>query len=77
MVSCKKVTAELSNYLADEISPKLRKEIEHHLAHCARCTVLLDTTRKVLRISGDERVFEVPVGYGRRMHDFIDRCVLS
>jgi hypothetical protein len=76
MISCKKVTAELSNYLANEVSPELRKEIEHHLAHCVRCSALLDSTRKVLRISGDDRVFELPVGYSRRVHDFLDRCVL-
>lgn len=76
IVSCKKVTRELSNYLADEVAPELRTEIEHHLAHCARCTALLDSTRKVLRISGDDRLFELPVGYSQRMHEFLDRCVL-
>ncbi len=76
IVSCKKVTRELSNYLADEVAPELRKEIERHLANCARCSALLDSTRKVLRISGDGRVFEVPVGYSQRMHEFLDRCVL-
>ena len=34
-------------------------EIEHHLAHCVRCSVLLDSTRKMLLISGNERTFEV------------------
>jgi len=77
VVSCKKVTQELSNYLADEIAPELRKEIEHHLAHCARCSALLDSTRKILRISGDGRVFELPVGYSQRGHEFLDQCVLT
>lgn len=76
IISCKKVTAELSNYLANEVSPELRKEIKHHLGHCARCSALLDSTRKVLRISGDGRIFEIPVGYSQRVHEFLDRCVL-
>jgi hypothetical protein len=38
---------------------------------------LLDSTRKILRICGDDRVFEVPVGYSRRVHEFLDRCVLQ
>jgi sigma54-dependent transcription regulator len=72
MVSCKKVIAELSNYLADAVDPKLRMEIEDHLRHCRRCSTLLDSTRKVLLISGDERTFEVPLGYSERLHRYLD-----
>jgi hypothetical protein len=72
MVSCKKVIAELSNFLADAVDPKLRTEIEDHLRHCRRCSTLFDSTRKVLVISGDERTFEVPVGYSERLHRYLD-----
>jgi hypothetical protein len=73
MVSCKKVIAELSNFLAAAVDPKLRTEIEDHLRHCRRCSTLLDSTRKVLVISGDERTFEVPVGYSERLHQYLDQ----
>ena len=72
MVSCKKVIAEISNVLADAVEPKLRSEIEDHLRHCRRCSTLLDSTRKVLVISGDERTFEVPLGYSQRLHHYLD-----
>ena len=72
MVSCKKVIAELSNLLADEVDAKLRTEIEDHLRRCRRCSTLLDSTRKVLIISGDERTFEVPLGYSERLHRYLD-----
>ncbi len=72
MVSCKKVIAELSNYLGDSVDPKLRVEIEDHLRRCRRCSTLLDSTRKVLLISGDERTFEVPLGYSERLHRYLD-----
>ncbi len=68
MVSCKKVVAELSNFLDQSVDPKLRAEIEDHLSHCRHCSTLLDSTRKVLVISGDERTFEVPVGFSERLH---------
>jgi hypothetical protein len=68
MVSCKKVAAELSNFLDHSVDPKLRAEIEDHLRHCRRCSTLLDSTRKVLVICADERTFEVPVGYSERLH---------
>jgi hypothetical protein len=68
MVSCKKVIAELSNFLDDAVDENLRAEIEDHLRHCRRCSTLLDSTRKVLVIFGDERTFEVPVGFSERLH---------
>jgi sigma54-dependent transcription regulator len=71
MVSCKKVVAQLSDFLADAVEPKLRTEIEHHLRHCRRCSTLLDSTRKVLVISADERTFEVPLGYSDRLHRYL------
>jgi Putative zinc-finger len=77
MVSCKKVIAELSNFLADGVDPKLRSEIEDHLRHCRRCSTLLDSTRKVLVISGDERTFEVPVGYSERLHQYLNEKLKS
>ena len=68
MVSCKKVIAELSNFLDDSVDAGMKAEIEHHLAHCRRCSTLLDSTRKVIVISGDDRTFEVPVGFSERLH---------
>ncbi len=68
MVSCKKVIANLSNFLDKSVDPKLRAEIEGHLRRCVRCSTLLDSTRKVLVITGDERTFEVPIGYSDRLH---------
>jgi hypothetical protein len=53
------------------VGPDLRAEIEHHLLFCRRCSVLLDSVRKVLIITGDERTFEVPIGYEARLHDFL------
>jgi len=71
MVTCAQVLKELSNYIDEDIDPRLRAEIEEHLRGCRRCSVLLDSTRKTLRIVGDDRVFEIPVGYSERLHQFL------
>lgn len=73
MVSCKKLAATLSRYMDDEVSMELRLEITRHLSYCRRCEVLLDSVRKVLIISGDDRIFEVPAGYEERLHSFLDQ----
>ncbi len=71
MVTCAQVLKELSNYIDEDIDPRLRAEIEEHLRGCHRCSILLDSTRKTLRIVGDDRVFEVPAGYSERLHQFL------
>lgn len=71
MVTCAVVLRELSNYIDQDVDPKLRAEIAAHLSGCHRCTVLFDSMRKTLQIVGDERVFELPVGYSERLHNFL------
>ena len=73
MVTCEQVRKELSNFLDDDVAPELRAEMQEHLRQCHRCSVLADTTRKVLFIVGDDRVFEIPVGYSERLHRFLDQ----
>ena len=73
MVTCAQVLRELSNYIDEDIDPRLRAEIEEHLRGCHRCSVLVDSTRKMLRIVGDERVFEIPLGYSERLHSFLSQ----
>lgn len=68
MVSCQKVLEELSNYIDNNIDDRLREEIETHLKACRRCSVMVDTTRKVVQIYCDETVLDVPAGYSERLH---------
>jgi anti-sigma factor RsiW len=75
MVSCKTVIANLTNYLDGDIAPGMRQKIEKHLRGCHRCTAVYDSTRKMLVITGDERVFEIPAGYSDRLHSFLDKAM--
>ncbi|MBA3913612.1 MAG: zf-HC2 domain-containing protein [Acidobacteriales bacterium] len=77
MVRCKTIIANLSTYLDEECSPELRRKIEHHLSRCRRCSAVFDTTRKMLVITGDARVFEVPVGFSDRLHRFLSATLAS
>lgn len=75
MVSCKTIIANLSDYLDGNATPEMRQKIEKHLRGCHRCTAVYDSTRKMLVITGDERAFEVPVGYSDRLHGFLDKAI--
>jgi hypothetical protein len=67
VVTCEHVWREVSNYLEGEIDPGLRQAIEEHLKGCKRCTAVFDGTRNIIKLYGDERVFELPVGFSRRL----------
>lgn len=77
MVRCKTIIAHLSEYMDGEATPELCDTIELHLRGCHRCNAVYDSTRKMLVITGDERIFEVPLGFSTRLHHFLDEAILD
>ena len=67
-IDCKHVWAQVSDYIDGSVTPEVREAIERHLAHCRYCSAVLDSTRNILVLLGDERTFEVPVNFGERLH---------
>ena len=66
-LSCEEVRREISNYLDDDMSPRMRRLLELHLEQCRRCAVLLDSTHNVLVLLADEQRFELPAGFIMRI----------
>lgn len=50
MLTCKQFLEELADYLDGEIAEEVRRELDGHLAECPNCWVIVDTTKKTLRI---------------------------
>jgi hypothetical protein len=66
-VNCEQVWREISNYIDGEVSASLRVAMDEHFGTCKRCASVLEGTRNVVRLYGDERMIEVPSGFSRRM----------
>lgn len=60
MISCADFMAEIGNYLEGEVAAEVRLQLEQHLSHCQTCTVLVDSTRKTLKIVTDTGSFDLP-----------------
>lgn len=60
MISCADFMAEIGSYLEGEVAAEVRMQLEHHLSHCQTCTVLVDSTRKTLKIVTDAGSFDLP-----------------
>jgi hypothetical protein len=67
-ISCVEVWREISNYLDEEISQDLRERMETHFKVCAHCTAVLDGTRNVVGLVGDGKVFQMPIGFSKRLY---------
>ena len=68
-LDCKHVWEHISEYIDNTVDASLREEIELHLEHCEICSAILDSTRNILILTADNRTFELPVGYSKRLHE--------
>jgi Putative zinc-finger len=68
VVTCEQVWREVSNFLEGEIDSGMRAAIAEHLRGCKHCTAVVDGTRNVIQVYGDERLFDVPLRYSQRLH---------
>jgi anti-sigma factor RsiW len=75
MMDCKEVLAHLSDYVDEDVSFELREALEAHIARCRRCRVVLDTTRKTLRVVADAEPFEVPLAVSARLYTRLEEVL--
>jgi hypothetical protein len=68
VIECRHVWDYISGYLDDDLSPEVREQVQKHLDHCGICSAILDSTRNILILTADERVFELPLGMSERLH---------
>jgi hypothetical protein len=68
IIECKHVWNYISDYLDDSPSPATRDLVQRHLELCEICSAILDSTRNILVLTADDRVFDLPVGFSDRLH---------
>lgn len=72
VIDCKHVWTYISDYLDDTLTQEILSTVQKHLEHCEICSAILDSTRNILILTVDDRVFELPVGFSERLHTRID-----
>lgn len=75
VVNCEQVWREISNYLEGDVDESLRAAMETHFRDCKRCQAVLDGTRNVINLYGDERMVDVPLGFGYRLQRRIEESL--
>ena len=66
-VNCEQVWQEISNYIEGDVDARLRAAMDAHFGTCTRCKSVLEGTRNIVQLYSDDRMIEVPMGFGRRL----------
>ena len=72
-IDCNHVWQHISAYIDGEVDAALRAEIDKHLETCEICSAVLDSTRNLVVLVADGRVFELPAGFSDRLHARLDK----
>jgi len=67
VLNCQDVLQALSDLVDDSVADDFRHRLQAHLAECRTCTVLLDSTRKTLRIVTDAEALDLPAPVAERV----------
>lgn len=72
-IDCKHVWQYISAYIDGDVDAELRARIERHLETCEICSAVLDSTRNIIVLVADGRVYELPAGFSTRLHARLDK----
>jgi hypothetical protein len=77
VIECKHVWEQISGFLDGTLAPEMLETVQRHLEHCEICSAILDSTRNILILTADERVFELPLGFSERLHARLEAAILE
>ena len=65
----------ISDYIDATLDPEVRADVERQLETCEICSAILDSTRNIIILMADDRVFELPLDFSRRLHARLDEVL--
>ena len=74
-ISCFEVWKRISDFVDDDVEPELKQRLEFHFGRCKHCKALLDGTRNVVALVGDEHAFELPRETSERITSALQRRI--
>jgi anti-sigma factor RsiW len=75
-MTCTDFLAKLTDYFDGRVEPALLVEVEHHIAECKHCEVVLDSTTKTINIYRDHEIYDFPPELEQRLTSAImNRCI--
>jgi anti-sigma factor (TIGR02949 family) len=73
LLTCDRFLDELSEYLDETVQGELRQELEKHVSECPNCWVMVDTTKKTLKIYRGLEPDPLPNGLRTRLMSALEK----
>lgn len=76
-MSCQDFLARVSDFIDGDLDGEWRQAVSEHARGCLHCAVILDTTRRTVRLAGDPELFSIPPQVADRLHGRIAAALRS
>jgi hypothetical protein len=76
-ISCIEVWEYISDYVDNDVDPELKARLEFHFKRCRHCKAILDGTRNVVALVGDEKAFEFPEELKERLTNSLSKRIAN
>lgn len=73
MITCKEFLQELNEFLDDTIDPETKKHWQQHVNECPNCFVIVDTTRKTVKVYKGMEQKELPEDVKSRLWQALEK----
>ena len=73
LLTCHEFLQELAGYLDETAESDLRRKLEIHVRGCLKCFVILDSTRKTIRLARGMQLQKVPDHIHVRLMEALER----
>ena len=73
MLTCKEFLQELNDFLDETVDGELRRHLEMHVSECPNCFVILDTTKRTIRVYKGMEPQSIPDDVHSRLMRALDR----
>ena len=74
-MTCTDFLAKLTDFFDGAVPPELLLEVEHHIAECKHCEVVLDSTTKTIVMYRNHELYDFPPDVEERLHmKIMARC---
>ena len=77
MLTCKDFLAELNEYLDESVDIEAQQKLEQHVSECPNCWVVVDTTKKTLKVFKDALPQELPADVHSRLMAAIEKKIAT
>jgi anti-sigma factor RsiW len=73
LLTCKEFLQELNDFLDETVDGELRRHLEAHVTECPNCFVILDTTKRTIRVYKGMEPQSIPDDVHSRLMRALDR----